>query len=410
MDIKKFVENINKKSRLQINEWSLNCKLQELEKNIKELQDKILEEVGCKSKVYREAEIKEILGLYKINNIVLEEKFKQTEKKVYSMIIELRKKVGEKSSLENIKDNIKDGFINPKYTLNKANMITVSGPSLNSLSKGEIMNLTGFGRYISFNSLEEIYEFLKKYNKLVKKNEGLSSFIIKGLTLYTTLEHVPAIRYLKIAFNEAYKCKYPEEFVGLSFSGKIGRFNKVTSHINEKNYQMFINVWNEYKEKIIQSIEFIREGYAEFERYYGLFSPEMCYEPDERKSILEEEIRFRREYENELIRLFDELKQFDSYALKYEAELKEIIDGFRSLEPNLEKEIKEYDEIFRVEELRYQKNIKQISDNEISKTEEDKKYIQVYNPEKARVYLHERGCKEEYIDEEIKKYEVVMME
>ncbi|MBZ9621421.1 hypothetical protein G9F71_000755 [Clostridium sp. FP2] len=358
IDINKFLEQMNKKSNIEINETYLMREIEEAEVYIKKLKNKILKEISSKSKEYKEAEVKEALSLEKVNNESLKERLKQTGENVYELLITLKMIDGRRKSLQNVKDNIKDGYIKPKYTLNSANMVTMAQPALNFLSEGCIKKIAGFEYSIIFGKLEEIYEFLKKYNKIITKVAHQSSFIIKGLTLYTTFNLFMPDSVLG-AYEDLYKVKYSDEFREMkSPTERAIYYNSTIRHIvNNKNHGCFKEVWEEYKYRLSQSAELIKSGYMEFPiSYNGIITPDDCpYEgqpyENTRYKMIKENIDTRRYYENELYVAMFEFEEYKTYKDKVDLnkkdtiELNEIIKKFRELEPTLESEINRYNEI-----------------------------------------------------------------
>jgi hypothetical protein len=358
VDINKFLEQMNKKSKIKINETYVMREIKEAEIFIKKLKNEILNEISSKSKEYKEAEVKKALSLEKLNNESLNERLKQTGENVYELLITLKMIDSRRKSLQNVKDNIEKGYIKPKYTLNAVNMVTMAEPSLNSAPKEYIKNITGLKYAITFDSLEKIYGFLKKYNKIIAKVAEQSSFLIKGLTLYTTFE-VFMPKSILNAYRDLYKNKYADEFRGMkSMSESSDYYNSKVRHIeNSKTYGCFKEVWEEYKDKLHQSADLIREGYTEFPiSYAGIFTPEDCpYEgqpyESSRNEMIKESIDTRRYYEDELYEAMDEFEEFKTYYNEADLnkrdtiELNEIIKKFRDVEPTLESEINRYNEI-----------------------------------------------------------------
>jgi hypothetical protein len=348
---------MNRKSNIKIDESYILEQINWMEIYVKRLKYKIMNQISSNSE-YKESELKEALGLEKINNETLQERLKQTGEKVYELLITFKKIDGRRKSLQNTKDNIEGGCIKPKYTLNAVKMVTISQPSLNLLSEEHIKSITGFKYSILFDDLGGIYEFLKRYNKIITKVAEQSSFLIKGLTLYTSLEVFMSESVLN-AYGELYKAKYIDEYRGMkSMSERSVYYNSKIRHIaNNKNYGCFKEVWEEYKYKLFQSLELIKEGYAEFPiSYMGILTPDDCpYEgqpyESRRNEMIKESIDTRRNYENELYEALAEFEEFKIYKNEVDLnkqdtiELNEIINKFRDVEPTLESEINRYNEI-----------------------------------------------------------------
>jgi len=241
--------------------------------------------------------------------------------------------------------DVESAYIMPSFTKNNKDMVSVAKPSLNYLSIETIKQITQFNKSKSFNSLEEIIYFLRKFNVVIRKSQGESSYLIKGLILYFNISKTTP-NYVIEEFKKIYKKKFLHELDELNIYEINKKVLLNTESINEKNYECFKEAWEKCRCKLVLTIELIKAGQCDFSNI------NICYYDKSTRDIaINKEFMDRRNYEEKLILLMNELRSFDIDADRYKVELIGIIKGFRELELTVDEEIKNNDEKYK------QKNI-----------------------------------------------------
>lgn len=355
MDTDILIIGMNKVSNIEIDIEFIMDMLKENNRIINELESFITRKLDIKE--YCDAEVKSKLNLTELKNDILVSKFEETNNEVYKQIIEYRKLTSKKKSIENILKNsivtvpinknnyfspckkisysskinledIESAYIKPIFTKNEKNMISVAKPSLNFLSTTIIKELTGFSESKNFGSIDELISFLKKFNVVISRRTGESSYLIKGLTLYFNIKRIMPINVIK-DFEEVCENKFSNEFEGLNYFDKKQKISTLTESITEKNYECFKEALEKYRYKFVLNIELIKEGYYDLVNFPN-------FDNKEKRIIVIRRFSERQESENKLIKLINELKKFDIIAEKYEHELIDIFKEFRKLELNIE--------------------------------------------------------------------------
>lgn len=242
MNIEKFVENLNRLSKVKVYGMSiLKNSISTKKEEIKNKKDEILdelEEMGSNFTIYNEKEVIKALNLPNINRETLKEKIINTGKQIYILIDELKTLNTALQGFENFERNIdKEGYIHPKFSVNVKGLVSVAEPGLSRLENDFIRSVLGFYRCTEFNSFDSLYNFIKKFRPMmgVRKNNQ-NSFIVVGMTLYYDFRSVELWD-----ITEAYKSKVKE----LYNQDAPCTLNARSKFVTGKTYGLFNEVYNE---------------------------------------------------------------------------------------------------------------------------------------------------------------------
>ncbi|MEG0774370.1 hypothetical protein [Clostridium sp.] len=292
MELSILIKEINKQSNIKINKGYYHKLTVDTIARIEELEDYITKELNIDE--YNEVMVKEKLKLQSMSNKLLIDKLEESENVIYEKLLELRRLNFKEQSLDGVKKNMMEQCIRPTYSINSGNMITLSKPTLNSLTFDEIKLLTGFESYKSFNSIENLYDFLIRYESLIQKEKEMSSYLIKGLTLYCNFEYICeddiiqkfSYRYMK---QEMYRI---DKSNPATLRASLMKIRDECICITGKNYKLFEEIYDKYKGDIELTKQLIEEGMLK-ERYYSFFSPDSCIYEEDRLKVLEEDMRIK---------------------------------------------------------------------------------------------------------------------
>lgn len=364
MDVDIIVKEMNNSS-INIDIEFATEKLDEINQMIIKLEGLITRKLGIKK--YIEREVKTKLNLVQFKNDTLVSKFNETNDDIYNEIIEYRKLCNKKKAIENILQNtiievsvdkkiygsyyekmdycnkvnlvdIISGYITPIFTKNAKNMISLSKPSLNFLSIEIIKKITELSKSKTFENMCELQSFLNRFDDVLRYRDGKISYFVKGLTLYFNFKKIMPIDVVR-EFGELNKSKFPNKLVAVNDFIEIQRELLLTESLNSQNYDCFKVAWEKYKSKLVLTIELIKE------ENYDLFNFKRYDNKSKRDVFFLEILSERRQYEDKLIKLINELKMFDNIAEKYDLELIDILKGYKDLELLEQKKLKEYDEM-----------------------------------------------------------------
>lgn len=217
MNIEKFVENLNKLSKVKVCRIgtlknSIYAKKEEIKNKKGEILDE-LEEMGFNFSKYEEKEVIKALNLPNINRKTLEDKITTTGKKVYILIDELKTLNTDLQGYENFEKNIdKEEYIHPKFGINVNGGVTVAEPALARLEWSFITSMLGFNTSIDFPSFSMLYNFIKTCRPCLGVRENnQNSFIVVGMTLFcdfTRIEEWDITKAYEEAIEEFYNNRY----------------------------------------------------------------------------------------------------------------------------------------------------------------------------------------------------------
>ena len=196
MNINKFVENLNKLSKVKVHEIgtlknSIYTKKEEIKNKKSEILDE-LEEMGFNFAKYEEKEVIKALNLQNINRNTLEERITTTGKHIYTLINELKTLNTALQGYENFEKNIdQDGYIHPKFSVNVKGLVSVAEPGLARLEKSFITSMLGYSTSIEFLTFDDLYSFIKTYRpSLGIREDNQNSFIVVGMRLFFDFKRV----------------------------------------------------------------------------------------------------------------------------------------------------------------------------------------------------------------------------
>lgn len=306
MGLDTFIKEVNIQSNIKINKVYFDKLTLDTIDRIEKLKKYIAKEL--KMNEYNEAIVKEKLKLPNFSNKLLNEKFEESSNELYEKLLELRRLNFKEQSLNAIKENMAGQCVTPTYSINSGNMITLSKPTLNSLTYDEIKMLTGFQWHKSFDSMDNLYIFLKKCGPVIKKEKNLSSFLIKGLTLYCSFEYISGDDIIH-KFRDSYMKREIYRVDSSNTSTLRTSFREIRdeyAHITKNNYKLFEEIYIRYKDDIELTKQLIEKGVIE-ERYYSFFHPGCYIYEEDRVNALEEDRRVKEEIRTSLNRLVEEL-------------------------------------------------------------------------------------------------------
>lgn len=196
MNINKFVENLNKLSKVKVHEIgtlknSIYTKKEEIKNKKSEILDEF-EEMGFNFSKYEEKEVIKALNLPNINRNTLEERIATTGKHIYTLINELKTLNTTLQGYENFEKNIdQDGYIHPKFSVNVKGLVSVAEPGLARLEKSFITSMLGYSTSIEFLTFDDLYSFIKTYRpSLGIREDNQNSFIVVGMRLFFDFKRV----------------------------------------------------------------------------------------------------------------------------------------------------------------------------------------------------------------------------
>lgn len=306
MELNTFIKEVNTQSNIKINKGYFDKLTAYTLERIEELEKYIAKELSLNE--YDEAVVKEKLKLPNLSNKLLNEKFEESGNELYEKLLELRRLNFKEQSLNAIKENMAEYCIKPAYSINSGNMITLSKPTLNSLSFEEIKLLTGFESYKCFDSIENLYIFLNKYEPVIQKEKGLSPYLIKGLTLYCNFEYISEDDIIR-NFRDGYMKREIYRVDNSNPSTLRTSFREIRDeyvHITKNNYKLFEEIYNKYKDGIELTKQLIEEGVIE-ERYCSFFHPDCCLDEEDKLKALKEDKRVKEEIRTRLNGLVEKL-------------------------------------------------------------------------------------------------------
>lgn len=265
MNVNKFVENLNKLSKVKVCgigtlKNSISTKKEEIKNKKGEILDE-LDKMGFDISKYEEKEVIKALNLPNINRNTLEERITTTGKRIYILIDELKTLNTDLQGFENFEKNIdKDGYIHPKFGVNVKGLVSVAEPGLARLEENFITFLLGYDTYIKFSTFDSLYNFIKTYRPCLGVRENnQNSFIVVGMTLFFDFRSVEPWDITK-AYESKVKELYNKDAVYVTSAR--GQF------VTGETYKFFDEIYNELL-PILNNTKIAKECGMVAEKWFG---------------------------------------------------------------------------------------------------------------------------------------------
>lgn len=277
MDINKFVENLNKLSKVKVYEIEiLKNTIEDRKRKIEQMQLEILEELeelGFNLNKYNDKEVAKVLGIPNLNRATIKEQITSTGKNVFRLINELKTLNTEIQGYENLLKNVDgQGFVHPKFGVNEAGFIKVAEPALAKLSDYAIAKLLGFSHYKKFDTFDNLCAFIRRYKDLFgRRVDNQNSFIVVGITLFYHLCKVE-LWDITEAYLDKYKelYKVPDDLEHKEWMKAMDRHNAGMKFVTGQTYKIFDKVYTGLFPLIEISKVAISEGLIEGD-WFGFF-------------------------------------------------------------------------------------------------------------------------------------------
>ncbi|MBV7276455.1 hypothetical protein I6U48_26600 [Clostridium sp. PL3] len=270
MDINKFVENMNIKSRRQVFTKKLKVFIDNKNTEIQTIKLQIIKELGILE--YDEKIVMKALNIKNLNRKTIEDQVVFTGERIYTLLSELKTAITKLQGYENLQKNIIDGYISPKYGVNAIGLIGVAEPALARLTYSEIGSLLGFTHIKTFDTFKKLCAFINKYKEIIIKIEEESSFIVVGMTLFCTLERVElwdiAGRFER-EYTDIHINDIPFEPLEIMREG-FKKLKEGRMKITVENFELFDKIYKEMSPKIEPTKCAKAEGLLE-EEWFAFF-------------------------------------------------------------------------------------------------------------------------------------------